>query len=159
MCVVDTNVLVYAADPDSELHRPCRRWLELCRAQTSPWYVSWNICYEFLRLSTHPRVFRRPWTLAQGWQFLESVFASPSIGVLLPTTRHTAFLSEVITELPHLRGNILHDAHTAVLMREHGIKEIYTRDTDFLRQPRYKFGRIFAAIDFSGSRTAFAGRP
>ena len=28
-----------------------------------------------------------------------------------------------------------HDAHTAILMREHGIKRIYTRDTDFHRFP------------------------
>lgn len=42
-------------------------------------------------------------------------------------------LGEIIAASPHLRGNILHDAHTAVLMREHGIREIYTRDTDFHR--------------------------
>jgi len=29
----------------------------------------------------------------------------------------------------------MHDAHTAVLMREHGIKRVYTRDTDFHRFP------------------------
>ena len=28
-------------------------------------------------------------------------------------------------------GNLLHDAHTAILMREHGIRRICTRDTDF----------------------------
>jgi predicted nucleic acid-binding protein len=55
--------------------------------------------------------------------------------VLLPTARHMVLLSEVIAELPHLRGNILHDAQTAVLMREHGIKQIYTRDSDFHRFP------------------------
>jgi hypothetical protein len=38
-------------------------------------------------------------------------------------------------ELPHLAGNLMHDAHTAVLMREHGIRVIYTRDTDFHRFP------------------------
>ena len=27
------------------------------------------------------------------------------------------------------------DAHTAVLMREHGVRRIYTRDTDFHRFP------------------------
>jgi hypothetical protein len=46
-----------------------------------------------------------------------------------------ALLSEVVAEVPHLRGNILHDAYTAVLMREHGIKQIYTRDSDFHRFP------------------------
>ena len=55
--------------------------------------------------------------------------------MLLPTARHMTLLREVIAEVPHLRGNILHDAHTAVLMREHGIKQIYTRDSDFHRFP------------------------
>lgn len=29
----------------------------------------------------------------------------------------------------------MHDAHTAILMREHGIRRIYTRDTAFHRFP------------------------
>ena len=36
-------------------------------------------------------------------------------------------------ELPDLRGNLLHDAHTAILMREHGVRTIYTLDADFRR--------------------------
>ncbi len=61
------------------------------------------------------------------------LFSSPSAGILLATERHASVLAEVISELPHLRGSILHDVHTAVLMREHGIREIYTRDTHFSR--------------------------
>ena len=38
-------------------------------------------------------------------------------------------------EVPDLRGNLVHDAHTAVLMREHGVRDIFTRDTDFHRFP------------------------
>lgn len=135
MVVIDTNVLVDAANPESEFHKPCRLGLERHRESASPWYVSWNICYEFLRVCTHPRIFRRPWTLTQAWRFLELLLDAPSAGVLLPTARHTALLTEIVAELPHLRGNILHDAHTAVLMREHGIKQIYTRDSDFHRFP------------------------
>ncbi len=41
--------------------------------------------------------------------------------------RHFPWLS--IAETPLLRSN------TATLMREHGIKEIYTRDMDFHRFP------------------------
>lgn len=37
--------------------------------------------------------------------------------------------------MPELRGNLTHDFHTAVLMREHGIARIYTRDADFHRFP------------------------
>jgi uncharacterized protein len=63
---------------------------------------------------------------------------SPSAGILLPTNRHGELLEKVIAEVPHLAGNILHDVHTVVLMREHGIREIYTRDTDFHRFPFIK---------------------
>ena len=42
---------------------------------------------------------------------------------------------ETLEELPELRGNIVHDLHTAVLMREHGISRICTRDADFHRFP------------------------
>jgi predicted nucleic acid-binding protein len=42
-------------------------------------------------------------------------------------------LAEVADEVPQLGGNLMHDAATAVLMREHGIRRICTRDTDFHR--------------------------
>jgi uncharacterized protein len=57
------------------------------------------------------------------------------LGILVPTERHAEIAGEVISELPHLAENILHDAHTAILMREHGIGRICTRDTDFTRFP------------------------
>ena len=133
--VIDTNVLVYATDPDSEFNTLCRGRLEEWRQQAAPWYLTWGICYEFLRICTHPQVFRKPWAVRDGWTVLQTILAAPSAGVLLPTSRHADVLHEVIAETPHLRGNILHDVHTAVLMREHGIREIYTRDTDFSRFP------------------------
>jgi predicted nucleic acid-binding protein len=61
------------------------------------------------------------------------VLASPSLGILAETDRHAAVAGEVVQEIPHLTGNLIHDAHTAILMREHGIRRIYTRDTDFHR--------------------------
>lgn len=135
MFVVDTNVLVYAADPDAGLHRRCRQRLEQWRGQTSPWYVTWPICYEFLRVTTHPKVFRNPWSAMRAWQFLSALFATPSLSVLTAGEHHAELLRETLEELPHLQGNILHDSHTAVLMREHGINRIVSRDTDFHRFP------------------------
>ncbi len=133
MFVVDTNVLVYAADPDAMLHARCREGLESWRGQASPWYVTWPICYEFLRVTTHPKVFRKPWPAARSWQFLAAVLDAPSVAILSAGEHHAELLRETLHELPHLHGNILHDAHTAVLMREHGINRIVTRDTDFHR--------------------------
>ncbi len=73
--------------------------------------------------------------MAEGWHFLENIFHSPSVEFLPPTSRHSAVLRALLAEVPHLRGNILHDLHTAVLMREHGVKEIYTLDGYFHRFP------------------------
>ena len=135
MRVVDTNILLYAADNDSEFHVPCRRLLENLREDSVPSYLNWSICYEFLRVSTHPRVFRSPWNSGLAWSFIESVLAGPGFAILTETSRHQAILEQTMAELPGLRGNILHDVHTAVIMREHGINQIYTRDTDFARFP------------------------
>jgi predicted nucleic acid-binding protein len=75
---------------------------------------------------------------AQLGNFYGTLWISPTANILLPTGRHAELLSVLVSDTPHLRGNILRDAHTAVLMREHGIREIYTRDTNFHRFPFLK---------------------
>ncbi len=135
MFVVDTNILVYAANRDSSSHRACYECIEKWASQPSAWYITWGICYEFMRLVTHERVLASPWTALEAWGFLETLLDSGGLGLLTPTERHAAVLAQVLQELPHLSGNIMHDSETAVLMREHGIGRIYTRDTDFHRFP------------------------
>src|SRR5262245_7559644 len=106
MFVVDTNVLVYAADRDSPDHSPCRAWLGRWRAQRGAWYTTWGIIYEFLRISTHPRVLRNPWVAARAWSFVQALVDSPGFALLIPTERHTAIATQVFSELPHVAGNL-----------------------------------------------------
>ncbi|MBV8977819.1 MAG: PIN domain-containing protein [Alphaproteobacteria bacterium] len=133
MLVVDTNLLVHAANATSPVHQQARAWLELKRFQPDSWYATWPILFEFMRVVTHPRVIRPPWTIERAWAFVSALLASPGLGLLVPTERHAQVAAQVFKELPSLAGNILHDAHTAILMREHGIRRICTRDTDFHR--------------------------
>jgi hypothetical protein len=135
LVVVDTNVLVYAADADSAFHATARAWLERQRRRSEAWYTTWPILYEFLRVTTHPRVMRQPWSVQKAWEFVSALLDSPGLDVLVSTSRHREVAGQVLAELPHLAGNILHDSHTAILMREHGIRRICTRDTDFHRFP------------------------
>ena len=95
--------------------------------------MTWSILYEFLRVTTHPRVFRRPWSAKQSWSFLEAVLASPGLEVLAETQSHGAVLGELLASTPRISGNLFHDAHTAATMIEHGVRVIYTRDRDFSR--------------------------
>lgn len=135
MFVVDTNVLVYAADESSPEHARCRTLLEQWRRRNGAWFLTWGVVYEFLRVVTHPRVMRQPWTLEAAVGFIAALQESPGLAFLVPTDRHAAVLAEVVAEVPGLSGNIVHDTQTAVLMREHGIHRICTRDTDFHRFP------------------------
>lgn len=135
MFLVDTNLLVYAANADSVMHPKAAAWLESQRLRPDAWFVSWPIIFEFLRVITHPRAVPRPWTVGKAWPFVSSLIASPGLTVLVPTDRHPQVANAVLAELPFLAGNILHDAHTAILMREHGIRRICTHDTDFHRFP------------------------
>lgn len=86
-------------------------------------------------MTTHPRVLRRPFSPSESWSFLESVLASPSLTLLTESDRHAPVLAELIETIPELTGNLVHDAHTAALMAEPGVRTIYTRDTDFHRFP------------------------
>ena len=126
-------MLVYAAAVDSPQHGRCRELLEGWRRQAAAWYLTWGILYEFLRVTTHPRVFRSPWSARKAWTFIEAVLDAPALALLIPTERHARVAAEVITAVPDLAGNLMYDMTTAVLMREHGIRRIYTRDTDFHR--------------------------
>lgn len=135
MFVVDTNVLVYGANRRSPFHATCHDFLEDCKSRAPAWYLTWGIIYEFLRVVTHPKVLGRPWTAVEAWNFVEVLRASPSLGILVATDRHAQVAAAVLREIPHLSGNLIHDAHTAMLMREHGILRIVTRDTDFHRFP------------------------
>lgn len=135
MFVVDTNVLVYAADADASAHAHCRRLLEGWRRQQAAWYVTWSILYEFLRVVTHPKVLKTPWSAEQAWRFIEVLLASPGLEVLVESERHAAVAGQALRDLPQASGNFMHDTHTAVLMREHSVRSIYTRDTDFHRFP------------------------
>lgn len=133
MFLVDTNILLYAADRDAEEHTSARERLEDWRRGGEAWWATWSIFYEFLRVATHRAVLPTPLTLAQGWEFLEAVMASPSFGLLAHTARHREVVGALARRYPGVRGNLVHDFHIAALMYEHGVREIRTADADFHR--------------------------
>ena len=133
--VIDTNVLVYAAKGDSEFHAVCRDFLERLTEDPSPKFLTWGVSYEFTRVVTHPAVYEVPWNAQSALRFIDGLLATGSYFMLTETDRHLEIWSQTLEEFPNLRGSIMHDVHTAVLMREHGISQICTRDADFYRFP------------------------
>lgn len=135
MVVIDSNILVFAANRELEEHGACFEYVQRRRRDPAAWFLTWPIIYEFARVSTHRRVQRRRFTVQQSWAFIQALMESSGLRILQHTARHAEVLTRTLEELPELRGSILHDAHTAVLMREHGIRRIATHDTDFHRFP------------------------
>lgn len=131
MPVFDTNVLIYAADEASEFHIPCARILEEACNNPQSSFLTWNICYEFLRVTTHLGAPRILFEAQSTWDFLLGLLNSQGFSLLYPTERHTEMLTQTLQEMPRVSGNLFFDLHTAVLMRENQISEIYTCDSDF----------------------------
>jgi toxin-antitoxin system PIN domain toxin len=129
--VADTNLLLHAVNPDVPEHQQASGLVEQWRREPRAWFLTWGIVYEFLRVSTHRAVFPRPLTLPLAWEYVVSILSAGSCSVLVETDRHAAVLSELAVSHPRLAGNPLHDLHTAALMKEHGVSEIRTADTDF----------------------------
>lgn len=144
MRAVDTNILVYARRQEPTEHEVARRLLaELCTG-AEPWGLPWPCVYEFLRVVTHPRVFHPPTPVGAAWQGMMLLLNSPSVVVLSETGRHRAILSELLEASP-VTGNLLHDAHIAALLLEHGVEELLTADEDFRRFPKLKVTNPFRA--------------
>jgi uncharacterized protein len=133
--LVDTNILVYAVNRDAEEHRAAAAKLEEWLGGSVPWGTTWGIVYEFLRVVTHPRVFRKPLSARRAMEFLDPILGSDLVEALSPTDRHEALVRQTISELGKPSGHLFHDLSIAVTMREHGVREIMTADTDFRKFP------------------------
>ncbi len=133
--VFDTNVLIYSVRDDNEFHETCQQQVAAASVMEGSGLLTWNICYEFFRVVTHPQVSTQPWGLEAARRYIAELLATPGFRLLLPTTEHMSVFAQTIAELPDIRGSLVHDLHTAVLMREHGIAQICTLDSDFRRFP------------------------
>ena len=136
--IIDTDILLYAANRDAEEHSVAAGFLAEAARSTEPWFLTEGILYEFFRVSTHPRVFSKPLDWKEAMRFLKPFLESPNFLVLTAENRHWRLLEEVLASVTHPSGNLFFDIRTAVLMREHGIREIYTTDSDFLQFPEIK---------------------
>jgi len=136
---IDTNILLYAANQNGAEYPRARKYLDDHLKSGIPWCLTWPVVYEFLRVATHPRVFHRPLSAADGMRYLESLLKSPALTMIAPGPRHHSLLAQTLSEIGAPAGNLFHDIATAVTLREHGVAEIVTADSHF---HQFKFLRV-----------------
>lgn len=134
MIALDTNILVYARRQEATHHHQAKDLLREFAEGESPWALPWPCVYEFIRVVTHPRVFDPPSEMDVVLNDLESLLQSPSLTLLREGSRHAMFMERLI-KAGQATGNLVHDAHIAALVVEHGGSELWTADRDFSRFP------------------------
>ena len=134
MIAVDTNILVYARREETPFHKRAKAILENLALGDRPWALPWPCIYEFLRVVTHPRVFDPPSDPELVIEGLQSLFRSPSLVLLGEGPSHMGSMKQAILS-SRSSGNLVHDAHIAALLLEHGVDELWTHDRDFGRFP------------------------
>lgn len=139
---VDTNILVYADRVNAPQHSIAFKVLRALATSAEPWVLPWPCVYEFLRVVTHPGLFRPPTPLNEAWESVTSLLDSPSLVVVAEGESHARVLGDLL-RLSGATGNLLHDAHIAALLIEHGVDEIITADEDFRRFPGLKVTNPF----------------
>lgn len=128
---LDTNILVYASNEDDPAHEAARRLLERLAAGPDLLYLFWPTLLGYVRIVTHPGITPRPLAPAAALENVAGLLALPH--VRSPGEADGFWSSFRTTAGEQVRGNEVPDAHLATLMRQHGVRLIYTRDRDFRR--------------------------
>jgi toxin-antitoxin system PIN domain toxin len=134
--VVDANLLIYAFIRESAHHEPARAWLDRQLNEASRVGLPLASLLAFLRLTTNPRIFDSPPTMARAWRQVSEWLSLKSAWVPPPTQRHMELLGTVLAETGG-KSDLVPDAHLATLAIEHGLV-LCTTDGDFARFSRLR---------------------
>ena len=131
MILPDVNVLVYAHRQDTPDHQGWLGWLESEVNSDSAFGLSDLVVSGFIRIVTHPKVFKSPSTLDQAMTFASELRERPNCIPIAPGRNHWRIFRR-LCESVGARGNLVPDAYLAAMAIEHGCEWI-TADHDFSR--------------------------
>ena len=127
----DVNILVYAHRRDMRDHAAYRDWLETQVNADAAFGLSDLVVSGFIRVVTHPRVFRTPTAVDDALAFALQLRSQPNRISVAPGDRHWEIFSG-LCESSGAKGNLIPDAYFAALAIEHGCEWI-TADRDYSR--------------------------
>jgi uncharacterized protein len=140
----DVNVLLYASDTASPVHERARSFLKQLPASGDLFCLGWPTVMSYLRIATHPGIFSAPLTPAEALRNVDGLVALPNVRVVAEEPDFLNIYREVTGDFP-VRGNLVPDAHLAALLKQHGVRVLYTRDADFRKFPFLQVRDPFAA--------------
>ncbi|MCM2313427.1 MAG: PIN domain-containing protein [Steroidobacteraceae bacterium] len=143
MIVLDANVLVYAYNSASEHHARCRAWLEAALNGPQQIGFPWQTLLAFVRIATHPRVFRQPLLIAEAVAIVDEWLTCPQAILVAPGEDHWSLLKRQLVD-GQASGALVPDAALAALALERGAT-LCSTDRDFARFRALKLVNPIAA--------------
>lgn len=126
--------MLYASDRASPRHEAALRFLEERASDPDVFCLAWATLMAYVRISTHPSVFAEPLAPAEALDNVEALMRLPRVRALGEGDGFLAAYRQA-TEGVVVRGNLVPDAHLATLLRQHGVRRLYTKDADFRKFP------------------------
>lgn len=138
MLILDVNVLIYAHREDATTEHPLyAEWLTALATGPEPFALSVLALSGVVRIVTNPRVFQRPSTLDEVFDFLGELIGRPTARIVGPgPDHHTIF--ESLCRQTNATGKLVADAQHAAVALEHGCTMVST-DSDFARFPTLRW--------------------
>jgi toxin-antitoxin system PIN domain toxin len=127
---IDANILLYASDESSEWHQPAKAFLKQRATDPDILCLTWLVLMAYQRIATHPAIFTKPLTPELAWGNVQKLLALPRTRVVAEAEEFAEDYRLATAEMT-VSGNLVPDAHVATILREHGVRRIYTADTDF----------------------------
>jgi len=130
--LLDTNVLVFAMDPEDERHAACYALLERAIEPASGLCVAPRVLAEFYRVVTDPKKVPQARTVEEALDALSAFLSRPGLEVLpVPTDLVTRWMD--LVRRHQIRGRRLFDVILVATMLANDVRRIYTYNRgDFL---------------------------
>lgn len=138
MIVPDSSLILYAYNTASPEHAPAKEWWEDILSGVEPVGLTHPVVFSFLRVSTSPRAFSRPLTVARAAELIQSWLDRKVVRMLGETRNHVSDVIRLLTAAGSAGGNLVVDAQIAAMAMAHNAT-IHTADRDFSRFAGLKF--------------------
>lgn len=129
---IDANLLLYASDEQSPFHARALDFLEELARSPSLVYLFWPTVMAYQRIATHPSIFQRPLSREAALANVAALLRLPQVQSVGESDRFwDAYLD--VADDSGATGNLIPDAHLVTLMRQNGVRRIWTNDRGFRR--------------------------
>ena len=143
MILVDANLLLYAEDSLSEHHETARNWWDTQLSGSEAVALCWPVLTAFIRIGTNARLHKRPLTLKEAIERVQSWIDQPCVRIIQASEQHWELFQKML-RVGNATANLVSDARLAALAVEHNCA-LHSTDTDFARFRGLKWKNPIAA--------------